>query len=144
MEAEAEKLSFKSARKEIAVTEKEIKKLVENFILRWYEWEKFGIEEIMSNLSPLTSDGLESKIADDLAKEEKTSKNQASSQYVGKIIITIDEADYIVGSFVKILRIHNKWTSATSDIPIEKILLLSEEENPLGLYNYGVVSYDSR
>jgi hypothetical protein len=157
MEAEAEKLSFKSTRKEITVTEKEIKKLVENFIRRRYEWEKFGLEEVMSNLSPLISDGLKSKIADDLAKEEKTSKNQAFSQYVGKISITIDEAHNIVGSFDKILRIHNKLTSATGDIPIEKIPLLSEaqimvkvikgivtEENPLGLYINGVVSYEPR
>lgn len=157
MEADAEKLSFKSARKEVTITEKEIKKLVENFIRRRYEWEKFNLEEVMKNLSPLISSGLKSKIADDLTKEEKTSTNQAFSQYVGKINITIDKAHNIVGSFDKILRIHNKLTSASGDIPIEKIPLLSEaqimvkvikgtvtEENPLGLYINGVVSYEPR
>lgn len=157
MERDSEKLSFQSSRKEVTITEKEIKKLVENFIRRRYEWEKFSLEEVMGNLSPLISSGLKSKIADDLAKEEKTSTNQAFSQYVGKINITIDEAHNIVGSFDKILRIHNKLTSASSDIPIEKIPLLSEaqimvkvikgtvtEENPLGLYINGVVSYEPR
>lgn len=157
MESNAEKLSFKSIRKEISITEKEIKKLVEKFIRRRYEWDKFNLDVVMSNLSPLISSGLKSKIADDLAKEEKTAKNQAFSQYIGRINITIDEAHNIVGSFDKILRIHNKITSATGDTPIEKIPLLSEaqimvkvikgavtEENPLGLYINGVMSYEPR
>lgn len=157
MESNSEKLSFKSTRKEVVITEKEIKKLVENFIRRRYEWEQFNLQDVMSNLSPLISSGLKTKIADDLKKEEKTAMNQAFSQYVGKINITIDEAHNIVGSFDKILRIHKKITSASGDIPIEKIPLLSEaqimvkvvkgtvtEENPLGLYINRVMSYEPR
>lgn len=157
MERDSEKLSFQSERKEVTITEKEIKKLVENFIRRRYEWDKFNLEEVMANLSPLLSSGLKSKIADELVKDEKNLKNQAFSQYVGKISIVIDEAHNIVGSFDKILRIHNKITTASGDLPIEKIPLLSEaqvmvkvvkgavtEENPLGLYINGVVSYEPR
>jgi HJR/Mrr/RecB family endonuclease len=43
MEKDAEKLSFQGIRKEVTITEKEIKKLVESFIRRRYEWDKFSI-----------------------------------------------------------------------------------------------------
>ncbi|MFZ4713629.1 MAG: hypothetical protein ACOYL6_07960 [Bacteriovoracaceae bacterium] len=157
MEKDAEKLSFHGVRKEVAITEKEIKKLVESFIRRRYEWDKFSIENMMANLSPILSSGLKGKIADDLTKEEKASKYQAFSQYVGKINITIDEGHNIVGTFDKILRIHNKISTSSGDLPIEKIPLLSEaqvmvkvvkgsvtEENPLGLYINAVVNYEPR
>jgi hypothetical protein len=158
MEKDAEKLSFLGTRKEVTITEKEIKKLVENFIHRRYEWDKFSLDEMMANLSPLLSSGLKSKIADDLTKEEKASKYQAFSQYVGKINITIDEGHNIVGTFDKILRIHSKVnTGDGTDLPIEKIPLLSEaqvmvkvakgsvtEENPLGLYINAVINYEPR
>jgi len=157
LQKDAEYLSFQSVRKEIAITEKEIKKLVENFIRRRYEWDKFSIESMMANLSPIISSGLKSKIADDLAKEEKASKYSSFSQYVGKVNITIDEQNNIVGTFDKILRIHSKLPSSSGDLPIEKIPLLSEaqvmvkvvtgsvtEENPLGLYINAVINYEPR
>jgi len=157
LEKDAEKLSFQSIRKEVSISEKEIKKLVENFIRRRYEWDKFSIDSMMANLAPIISSGLKSKIADDLMKEEKASKYSAFSQYVGKINITIDEGNNIVGTFDKILRIHNKLPSESGEIPIEKIPLLSEaqvmvkvvkgsvsEENPLGLYINAVINYEPR
>lgn len=157
LQKDAEYLSFQSVRKEVAITEKEIKKLVENFIRRRYEWDKFSIESMMANLSPIISSGLKSKIADDLTKEEKASKYSAFSQYVGRINVTIDEQNNIVGTFDKILRIHSKLSSSMDDLPIEKIPLLSEaqvmvkvvtgsvtEENPLGLYINGIINYEPR
>ena len=154
LESDGEKLSFKSNRKEVTITEKEIKKLVENFIRRRFEWDKFSIESMMANLTPIVSSGLKSKIAEELAKEEKASKYSAFSQYVGKINITIDEQNNIVGTFDKILRIHSK---LSGDLVLEKIPLLSEaqvmvkvitgmvtEENPLGLYINAVVNYEPR
>jgi hypothetical protein len=154
LESDGEKLSFKSSRKEVTITENEIKKLVEKFIRKRYEWDKFSIDAMMANLSPIMSSGLKSKIADDLTKEEKASKYSAFSQYVGKINITIDEQSNIVGTFDKILRIHNK---LSGDLGIEKIPLLSEaqvmvkvitgmvtDENPLGLYINAVVNYEPR
>lgn len=157
MEKDGEKLSFQGVRREVDITEKEIKKLVERFIRRRYEWDKFSIDNIISNLSPILSSGLKAKIADDLVKEEKASIYQAFSQYVGKINIIIDEKHNIVGTFDKILRIQNKISTSGGDLPIDKIPLLSEaqvmvkvvkgsetEDNPLGLYINSVVNYEPR
>ncbi len=157
MEKDGEKLSFQGVRREVDITEKEIKKLVERFIRRRYEWDKFSIDNIISNLSPILSSGLKAKIADDLVKEEKASIYQAFSQYVGKINVIIDEKHNIVGTFDKILRIQNKISTSSGDLPIDKIPLLSEaqvmvkvvkgsetEDNPLGLYINSVVNYEPR
>lgn len=156
LEKDGEKLSFTTKYKEVVITENEIKKLVENFIKRRFEWEKFSIDTVISNLSPLLSSGLREKLIADLEKEEKTNKNQEFSQYVGKINITIDSDNNIIGVFDKILRIHAKADGANGFLP-EKIPLLSESqvmvkvvkgsitnENPLGLYINSVVNYEPR
>ncbi len=159
MEKDAEKLSFASTRKEVTITEREIKKLVENFIKRRFEWDQFSLETVMANLSPLLSGGLKQKLAIELAKEEQTFKYHAFSQYVGKINITIDEGHNIIGTFDKVLRIHNKISNGKDldSLPMEKIPLLTEsqvmvkvvkgsmtEENPLGLYINTVINYEPR
>lgn len=155
MEKDGEKLSYRSRAKEIIITEEEIKKLVENFIKRRFEWDKFSVDMVMENLSPLLSSGLKSKLEEDLVKEEKTNKNQSFSQYVGNISIAIDTDNNIVGSFDKILRIHTN-AAGDSDLPV-KIPLLAEAqvmvkvvkglvtfENPLGLYINSVINYEPR
>lgn len=156
MEKDGEKLSYAPKYKEVVITENEIKKLVENFIKRRFEWEKFSLDTVMGNLSPLLSSGLSEKLSQDLEKEEKVNKNQEFSQYVGKINITIDSDNNIIGVFDKILRIHAKADGANGFLP-EKIPLLSEAqvmvkvvkgamttENPLGLYINSIVNYEPR
>lgn len=158
MEGEAEKLSFTASRQDVAITENEIKKVVENFIRRRFEWEQFSIDQVIGNLSPLISSGLKQKIAEELLKEEKTFSYNAFSQYVGRINITIDSENNIVGSFDKILRINRKIDSSVLDtMSLEKIPLLSEaqvmvkvirglvtKDNPLGLYINSVINYEPR
>ncbi len=157
MEKDGEKLSFTSARKEVVITEKEIKKLVENYIRRRYEWDHFSLEQLLANLSPILSGGLKQKLSEEIQKEEKAFSYQSFSQYVGKVSVTIDEGHNIVGTFDKILRVHSKMNSASPDVPIEKIPLLTEsqvmvkvikgsvtDENPLGLYINGVINYEPR
>jgi hypothetical protein len=155
MEKDGEKLSYRSSAKEIVITEEEIKKLVENFIKRRFEWEKFSIDIVMENLSPILSSGLKIKLEEELVKEEKNNKNQSFSQYVGKVNIAIDADNNIIGKFDKILRIHTN-AAGDSDLP-DKIPLLAEAqvmvkvvkglvtyENPLGLYINSVINYEPR
>ncbi len=158
MEGEAEKLSFTASRQDVTITENEIKKVVENFIRRRFEWEQFSIDQVIGNLSPLISSGLKQKIAEELLKEEKTFSYNTFSQYVGRINITIDSENNIVGSFDKILRINRKIDSSGLDsMSLEKIPLLSEaqvmvkvirglvtKDNPLGLYINSVINYEPR
>jgi hypothetical protein len=158
LEKDGEKLSFHSERKEVEVTEKEIIKLVENFIHRRYEWDTFSTDGVLAELSPIISVGLKEKLASDLEKEAKTSKNELFSQYVGKVKVTIDKENNIIGTFDKILRVQKKITGADGDLlPLERIPLISEAQvmikvirgmttssNPLGLYINGVINYEPR
>jgi hypothetical protein len=158
LDKDGQKLSFQSERKEVEVTEKEIIKLVENFIHRRYEWDTFSTESVLAELSPIISVGLKEKLASDLEKEAKTSKNELFSQYVGKVKVTIDKENNIIGTFDKILRVQKKITGADGDLlPLEKIPLISEAQvmikvirgmttssNPLGLYINGVINYEPR
>lgn len=158
LEKDGQKLSYQSERKEVEVTEKEIIKLVENFIHRRYEWDSFSMEGVLAELSPIISVGLKEKLASDLEKEAKTSKNELFSQYVGKVKVTIDKENNIVGTFDKILRVQKKITGSDGDLlPLEKIPLISEAQvmikvirgmttssNPLGLYINGIINYEPR
>ena len=156
METGAEKLSFNGEKREVEVTETEIKKLVENFIKRRFQWEKFSTFEVMDRLGPIVTNGLREKISNEIEKQSESYKS--ISQYVGKIQVEIDADGNVVGTFDKVLRITGK-SQGGSDIPKlpEKIPLLSEsqimvkvvlgtrtDENPLGLYVNSVVSYEAQ
>jgi hypothetical protein len=153
-ESEKNILSFSGERKEIVVTEKEIKKIAEDFIKRRYQWDEYSQSEILANLTPLLTSGLKEKIADELKKQHESFKTV--SQYVGKVQITVDAEGNVVGVFDKILRITGNLKNDSTNLEaIQKIPLLSESqillkvvrgsvtlENPLGIYVNSVVNYE--
>ena len=153
-EGEKNILSFSGERKEIVVTEKEIKKIAEDFIKRRYQWDEYSQREILANLTPLLTSGLKEKIADELKKQRESFKTV--SQYVGKVQITVDAEGNVVGVFDKILRITGNLKNDSTNLEaIQKIPLLSESqillkvvrgsvtlENPLGIYVNSVVNYE--
>jgi len=153
-EGEKNILSFSGERKEIVVTEKEIKKIAEDFIKRRYQWDEYSQSEILANLTPLLTSGLKEKIADELKKQRESFKTV--SQYVGKVQITVDAEGNVVGVFDKILRITGNLKNDSTNLEaIQKIPLLSESqillkvvrgsvtlENPLGIYVNSVVNYE--
>jgi hypothetical protein len=148
-------LSFLGEKREIVITDNEIKKLVENFIKRRYEWDTFSVDEVMDGLNPIITNGLKEKITTEISKQAESYKT--FSQYVGKVQITVDEHGNVVGIFDKILRITGKLKNGADSLPgmIEKIPLLSEaqvlvkvvrgaitDENPLGIYINSLVNYE--
>ena len=153
-ESDKQILSFSGERKEIVVTEKEIKKVAEDFIKRRFEWDEYSQVEIMANLTPLLTYGLKEKIADELKKQKDSFKS--ISQYVGKVQITVDADGNVVGVFDKILRITGNLKNDSTNLEaLQKIPLLSESqilmkvvrgsvtlENPLGIYINSVVNYE--
>jgi hypothetical protein len=155
MENEAEMLSFTGKKREIVITEKEIKKVIEKFIRRRYEWEIFSAGDLIDKLNPIVTSGLKEKILTELNKDVETFK--AISQYVGKIDVTVDRSGNILAKFDKVLRITGKVKDGV-DLPgnLEKVPLLSEaqimakvvkgastDENPLGIYVNSMVSYSN-
>lgn len=153
-ESEKQVLSFSGERKEIVVTEKEIKKVAEDFIKRRFEWDEYSQGEIMANLDPLLTSGLKEKMAEELKKQHDSFKSV--SQYVGKVQITVDAEGNVVGVFDKILRITGNLKNDSTNLEaLQKIPLLSESqilikvvqgsvtlENPLGIYINSVVNYE--
>ena len=126
-ESEKQILSFSGERKEIVVTEKEIKKVAEDFIKRRFEWDEYSQGEIMANLDPLLTSGLKEKIADELKKQHDSFKSV--SQYVGKVQITVDAEGNVVGVFDKILRITGNLKNDSTNLEaLQKIPLLSESQ----------------
>ncbi|MFP5386025.1 MAG: hypothetical protein ACLGHN_08110 [Bacteriovoracia bacterium] len=155
LEKDEEKLSFQGEKREIVVTDKEIKKAVEKFIKYRYEWETFSLPEMMGNLSPIITSGLKDKILSEV-KSQKDSYS-AISQYVGKIKMTVDESGNVIGVFDRIIRITGKVKDNVKlpSLP-EKIPLLSEgqvmvkvvkgaitAENPLGIYINSIINYET-
>lgn len=146
LEKDEEKLSYQGARREVIITDKEIKKAVEKFIRLRYEWEAFNMEEMVDKLSPIITPGLKEKIVAEVSSQKESYK--IMSQYVGKAKVTVDENGNVIGIFDRILRITGKLKEGMNPPPIsEKIPLLSEaqimvkvvkgtvtDENPLGIY----------
>lgn len=152
LEGREEKLSFIGKKREVVITDKEIKSIAERFIKRRYEWDQFSVEEMSDNLNPFLTSGLKEKIFSEINKNADSYR--AISQYVGKISIEVDEKGNVIGVFDKILRITGKLKNDPSII--EKIPLLSEaqvmikivkgsvtHENPLGIYINSVLNYET-
>jgi hypothetical protein len=154
MDSDRKMHSFIGERREVVVTENEIKKMAEDFIRRRFEWDLYTPSEIIANLSPIVTAGLKDKLNEDVKKQSESFKSV--SQYVGKIQVTVDPEGNVIGVFDKILRITgNLKNDSSGPEAIQKIPLLSEAqvllrivrgsvtpENPLGIYINSVVSYE--
>lgn len=156
MEGKGKVLSFQGQRKEVSITNEEIKKVAENFIKERYEWDTFSIDQKMDQLSIFITSGLKAKLEEDLRKQMDSFK--AISQYVGKLELKVNANGEVVASFDKILRITAKGKEGMDSLASlpEKIPLLSETQvqlkivrgsstdaNPLGLYINSVTEYGS-
>jgi hypothetical protein len=141
-EKDGERIGYIGEKKELVITEKEIKEFVRTFIKRRYEWSKFSPELIASNLSNLTNSNLTKKIIKNLKKEEEQLKGQKVQQYIGKIVVSIDSKNQIVGTFDKILRIGNIPLLSEAQVLIGIVKGLVTKTNKLGLYINSVVNYE--
>jgi len=141
-EKDGERIGYIGERKELVITEKEIKEFVKTFIKRRYEWIEFSPELIASNLSNFTNSNLTKKLLKNLKKEEKQLKGQKVQQYIGKISVSIDSKNQIVGTFDKILRIGNIPLLSEAQVLIGIVKGLVTKTNKLGLYINSVVNYE--
>ena len=62
IEKDGERIGHIGEKKELTITEGEIKELARKFIKDRYEWQEFNPEYIVSNLSPIVKSGLKAKI----------------------------------------------------------------------------------
>jgi hypothetical protein len=137
-EKDGERIGYIGERKELVITEKEIKE----FVKRRYEWIEFSPELIASNLSNFTNSNLTKKLLKNLKKEEEQLKGQKVQQYIGKISVSIDSKNQIVGTFDKILRIGNIPLLSEAQVLIGIVKGLVTKTNKLGLYINSVVNYE--
>ncbi len=155
LEKDEEKLSYHGEKREIVITDREIKKAVEKFIRSRYEWDTFNLPEMMGNLSPLITSGLKEKMQTELNSQKDS--YGSISQYIGKVKMTVDENGNVIGVFDRIIRITGKLKENMKmpSLP-EKIPLLAEgqvmvkvvkgamtAENPLGIYINSLVNYET-
>lgn len=143
-EKDGERLGYVGERKEIIITQREIKELVKKFIKRRYEWQVFKPELITRELSPFIKNGLSKKIKVNLLKEQKQLKGQNIKQYVGKIIVKIDKNNRIIGLFDKVMRIEGIPLLSEAQVLIGIVKGLVTKSNKLGLYINSVVNYEAK
>ena len=144
VEKDGERLGYVGEKKELVVTEGDIKELARKFIKNRYEWQEFDPDYILSDLSPIVQSGLKDKIRKKLIKRQDDLKGQKVSQYVGKIKIHIDEKKRIIGVFDKILRVENIPLISEAQVLIGIVKGFSNKANKIGLYINSVVNYESK
>lgn len=144
VEKDGERIGHVGEKKELTITEGEIKELARKFIKDRYEWQEFNPEYIVSNLSPIVKSGLKAKIRKKLENRLDQLKGQQVSQYVGKIKIHIDEHKRIIGVFDKVLRIENIPLISEAQVLIGIVKGFSNKANKIGLYINSVVNYESK
>jgi hypothetical protein len=143
-EKSGERIGYVGVKKELTITQKEIKDLVRRFIRSRYEWQEFNPELISKDLEPFVKSGLSNKMLKKLNLEKEELKGQKLKQYVGKIKVEIDEDNRIVGTFDKIIRIGNIPLLSEAQVLIGIVKGLVTKSNKLGLYINSVVNYESK
>ena len=143
-EKSGERIGYVGVKKELTITQKEIKELVRRFIRSRYEWQEFNPELISKNLEPFVKSGLSNKMLKKLNLEKEELKGQKLKQYVGKIKVEIDKDNRIVGTFDKIIRIGNIPLLSEAQVLIGIVKGLVTKSNKLGLYINSVVNYESK
>ena len=143
-EKNGERIGFIGVKTELIITQKEIKELVKRFIRSRYEWQEFNPELISKNLEPFIKKGLSKKMFKQLNLEKAELKGQELKQYIGKISVSIDKNNRIIGTFDKIIRIGNIPLLSEAQVLIGIVKGLITKSNKLGLYINSVVNYESK
>lgn len=142
-EKEGERIGYIGKNEAVTISEGEIKELVKRFIRNRYEWGEFNPRVIAENLRPYTKKNLVTKVLTKLSSEMKQFEGKPIQQYVGKIHVSIDQENKIVGTFDKILRVQGIPLLSESQVLIGIVKGMTTKTNKLGLYINSVVDYET-
>lgn len=131
-------------RSSVEVTDGDIVTFVRTWIVNRYEWEKLDEEQLVRSLSPMTSEGLISKIREQFRNgPEKEFKDKAVIQYVSKDIRVNLSKNTVVASFDRIVRVNGIPLVDPAEMEFSLVRGTKTKQNPHGIYVNGITEHKS-
>lgn len=129
-------------RASIEITNDDISRFVQNWIVNRYEWQTLNEDQLIRNISPFTTNGLLSKIQEQFRTgAEKEFKDKAVSQYVSKNIRVDLTDNKVVATFDRILRVSGVPLIDPAQMSFTLVKGTKTKLNPLGIYVNGITEH---
>lgn len=136
---EEQRVLLKATRKAIPVGEKEIQRIVKEFVRKRYQWDKLDPKLISENVSPLVTRGLKNKLYNLLMDlKENGLQGKKASQKITDVDVTVTEKS-VLAHFDKVLRVEGIPLIVPTGLSLMVVKGARTVWNPEGVYINGVL-----
>lgn len=128
----------------VELTENNIKQFVENFVIKYYNWNDLNPDVILKNIEPFITDGLkESTLANLKNRKEKEFFGKKLEQEVAGIVVQVTK-EATIAIFDIVLRVDNIPLIVPTQVALQLVKGVQTDWNPLGLYVNNITIHEGR
>ncbi len=132
--SENEYLYFQGRHSQVNLTETDIKRFVERFVTKYYNWHELNPDLIIKNIEPLATDGFkENTLANLKQRKEKEFLGKKIQQSVAGVSVQITK-ESTIAVFDVVLRVEGLPLIVPTQVAFQLIKGAQTEWNPMGLY----------
>ena len=125
-------------KQQIAINKNDVEKFVNKFIYSYNRWDQFDVKNIISNIKPMVTNGLENKLEKILANGlSKDFSGKQVQQDVANLKVVITKKQ-VAASFDKVIRIEKIPLVVPTELSFQIIRGPSTQWNEIGLYINGI------
>ncbi|MEK6774182.1 MAG: hypothetical protein AABY64_09590 [Bdellovibrionota bacterium] len=142
--SENDYLYFQGHNSQVALTEIDIKRFVEKFVTRYYNWSELNPDLIIKNIEPLATDGFKiNTLANLKFRKEKEFLGKKIQQSVAGISVQITK-ESTVAIFDVVLRVEGIPLIVTTQVAFQLVKGAQTEWNPMGLYVNSLTMHEGK
>lgn len=135
---------FQGRHNQVDLNEGDIKRFVEKFVTRYYNWSELAPELIIKNIGPLATDGFkENTFANLKQRKEKEFVGKKIQQSVAGILVQVTK-ESTIASFDVILRIEGIPLIVPTQASFQLVKGAQTEWNPMGLYVNSLTMHEGK
>lgn len=134
-------------REALQVTDSDVVDFIEQWVRLRYTWTSAAPDKVLRAIEPISTKGLQSKLADTLAKRQAKQtpgqKEQKIEEIATNVRVTLTEKEALA-AFDRIVRINGIPIVIPSEVSLQITEGRRTHWNPFGLYVNGVLEHEER
>ena len=135
---------FQGRHAKVTLTELDIKRFVENFVSRFYNWQALEPDTILKSVGPLVTDGFkENTLLNMRARKEKDFVGKKIQQAATTASVQVNK-DSTLAVFDVILRVDGIPLVVPTQIALSLVRGPQTDWNPMGLYVNSLTQFDRK
>ncbi len=142
--SENEFFYFQGRHSQVDLNEGDIKRFVEKFVTRYYNWRELNPEQIIKNIGPLATDGFkDNTLANMKLRKEKEFLGKKVQQSVAGISVQITK-ESTIAIFDVVLRVEGIPLIVPTQVAFQLVKGAQTEWNPMGLYVNSLTMHEGK